>query len=168
MKSKGLIAWSLFVASVGTGAAHAKMNLPELGPQVLRVRLAPPSRLPLTEGEIRAALSGKVLLLDEATVLAPNVYLDAIVEGGCAPVEKFYPDGKWERGTCSRAYLVDRGRWSIQTDRFGSRLCTAVEGQNPNCRAVWRRASTDRLILTVNGLHADGDPEYNPYRTTPL
>lgn len=168
MQSARLIVWSLVVASVGTAAAPAAENAAVAGPQVLRVRLAPPSRLPLTENEIRTALSGKTLLLDVTTALLPSVVLDVIVEGGCPPVERFYPDGRWEKGICARAYRVDKGRWSIKTDRFGSTLCTSIEGRNPNCRAVWGRTSTDRLILTVNGLHADGDPEYNPYRTSPL
>lgn len=168
MQPMGLIACSLFVASAVTAAASATVSRHQISSEVLRVKLASPNRVPLAENEIKSALSGKVLLLDEPTALAPNVYLEVILEGGCAPVEKFYPDGKWERSVCARAYRVERGRWSIRTDRFGSTICTALEGQKSDCRAVWKRASPNSLILTVTGRCLSGDPEFNPYRTKPL
>jgi hypothetical protein len=159
---------ALLIAGAATAADSAQRAGPESAPPVLRVRLAAPGRVALAEGQIRNAVSGKVLLLDEIGTLAPGVQLDVVIEGGCPPVERFFADGRWERQFCARAPRIDHGRWRIQTGQFGSQLCVAIEGEGDNCRPVWRRSSPDRLILPVNRMHSSGDPEFNPYRTVPL
>lgn len=162
-----VLACSLFLTSVATAADSAPQAREQDSP-VLRVRLSSPARPGLSAEQIRRAVSGKSLLLDEVGALAPGVYLDVIVEGGCPPVEKFLADGRWERSFCARALRIDHGRWRIQAGRFGSQLCVAVEGGDENCRPVWRRGPPDRLILSVNRMRSDGTPEFNSYRTKPL
>jgi hypothetical protein len=168
MKLKVTSGWFLLMAVLGPSGASALPDRSTPDVPMLRVRLSAPGHTSLAESEIRNAVSGKELLLDEAAALAPGLALDIVMEGGCPPIEKFYPDGGWERGICARTYVVEHGHWSIRTDQFGSQLCTAIDGEEANCRAVWRRSSLDRLILTVNAKQSDGNPEYNPYRTAPL
>ncbi|MEG3175982.1 hypothetical protein U1872_07060 [Sphingomonas sp. RB3P16] len=161
------IASVILMTNIATAAASASTNPTTANPQALRVRLSAPARAPLGANEIRSVISGKALLLDELTPLAPGVILDVLIEGGCPPVESFYSDGRWERGTCARGYIVRHGHWGIKAGIVGSELCTTIEGQEAYCRTVWQRLSSDRLILTVSGRRF-GNPEYNPYKTKPL
>ncbi len=167
MKPMVKIAWVMLMANMTTAEASALTEQPTYKSQALRVRLSAPARTPLVADQIRSVLSGKTLLLDEMAELAPHVIVDVSRLGGCPPVESFYPDGKWERGICARAYRVDHGHWSIKTGQFGSEICITIEGQNADCRAVWQRSASDRLILTVS-MQRDSKPEYNPYITKPL
>lgn len=162
------LACSLFLTSVATAVDSAAQAGPRQDPAVLHVTLSAPARRGLSEGQIRKAVSGKTLLLDEIGTLAPGIYLDVLVEGACPPVEKFFADGRWERTFCARAPRVYQGRWQIQTDRFGSLLCVAIDGGDALCRAVWRRGPPDRLILTVGPIRSSGTVAFNPYRTAPL
>lgn len=167
MKSMLKIACLILTGNMATAEASALTKQKTYNPQALHVRLSAPASTPLGADQIRSVLSGKTLLLDEMPALAPDVILDVVMLGGCPPVERFFPDGKWERGICARAYMVDHGHWSIKTGRFGSELCTTIEGQDAYCRAVWQGSSSGRLILTVS-MQRDRKPEYNPYITKPL
>lgn len=167
MKPLFKIAGVLLAVNIGTAVGSAPTDGSIPNAQALRVRLSAPSRTPLGADEIRSAMSGKSILLDKMTALAPGVILDVVLYDGCPPIEHFYADGKWERGVCGRMYTVTHGHWSIETNRSGSKLCNTVEGQDRDCRTVWQRSSPDQLILTAPSQHG-GNPEYNSYRTLPL
>lgn len=124
------------------------------------VRLARPAGRPLNGDEIRAALSGYKLVLDEHYIQANDVQLRVTMLGGCPPVETFLADERWEQTICGIMLTVKRGAWRIK----GSTVCVRSNISDEECRTVWRTGAPDRLILTVPMLSG----EYNPYRLVPL
>lgn len=124
------------------------------------VRLARPDAAPLTGDEIRVALSGHKLVLDEQFIQSDDIRLRVARMGGCPPVEIFLADERWEKTVCGIGVQVKRGAWRIK-DRT---ICVRSNVSDERCRMVWRTGSPNQLILTVSEISG----EFNPYKVVPL
>jgi hypothetical protein len=125
-------------------------------------RLLTPNWHPLTGSQIRAAVSGHHLRIDENYKVAPGLKPKAIFAGGCPPPETFYADGRWTTFFCDRAGTGFEGRWSVEPFRGGEHLCVEAPDFPKSCRFVWGSRSPSRLFMpTTVSSWATGKQEYD-------
>ena len=128
----------------------------------LRVYLAQPPYTSLTDQQIRTRLAGRQLTPDESFEPAQDVDLIVQREGGCPPIERFFPNGRWEQDFCAIDKQHRFGTWSTKN----SRVCVLRTDypQPPRCRAVWPTQSESRVIMSLAGPFGG----FNPYRLSRL
>lgn len=133
------------------------------------LRLAQPDWKPLTAQQIRGKISDRSVVIDNTYETLPGVKLPIIMQGGCAPRETFFGDGRWQIGICQRVYRVFVGRWSIEPFRGGEWLCVESDERPKSCRFVWEGPNVDQIFMAFGTAPNESqlNDDFMPYRIGP-